>query len=109
MRIYKIIYSDSDARSDNPRKPLKILVRPPRFELGTPGLEGRCSIQLSYGRVSQVYRVCLELSASGTPLSPLGHNTDMTRRRDIVSLLTAEPRSVSSLARALGLTRADAE
>ena len=27
------------------------MVRPPRFELGTPGLEGRCSIHLSYGRV----------------------------------------------------------
>ena len=26
------------------------VVRPPRLELGTPGLEGRCSIQLSYGR-----------------------------------------------------------
>ena len=26
------------------------LVRPPRLERGTPGLEGRCSIQLSYGR-----------------------------------------------------------
>ena len=26
------------------------LVRPPRFERGTPCLEGRCSIQLSYGR-----------------------------------------------------------
>jgi transcriptional regulator len=33
----------------------------------------------------------------------------MTRRRDIVSLLTVKPRSVSSLARALGLTRGDAE
>jgi hypothetical protein len=26
------------------------MVRPPRLERGTPGLEGRCSIQLSYGR-----------------------------------------------------------
>lgn len=33
----------------------------------------------------------------------------MTRRRDIVDLLTAEPRSVSSLARAMGLTRGDVE
>ncbi len=28
------------------------MVRPPRLERGTPGLEGRCSIQLSYGRLS---------------------------------------------------------
>jgi predicted Zn-ribbon and HTH transcriptional regulator len=33
----------------------------------------------------------------------------MTTRRSILELLTTEPRSVSSLARALGLTRADAE
>src|SRR4051812_30259043 len=33
-----------------PLKGGEVLVRPPRFELGTPGLEGRCSIQLSYGR-----------------------------------------------------------
>ena len=26
------------------------LARPPRLERGTPGLEGRCSIRLSYGR-----------------------------------------------------------
>src|ERR1700719_771368 len=26
------------------------MVRPPRLERGTPGLEGRCSVQLSYGR-----------------------------------------------------------
>lgn len=32
----------------------------------------------------------------------------MTRRRDIVHLLTTEPRSVSSLARELGLRRGDA-
>jgi hypothetical protein len=30
---------------------LKTLARPPRLERGTPGLEGRCSIQLSYGRI----------------------------------------------------------
>ncbi len=29
----------------------KVVARPPRLERGTPGLEGRCSIQLSYGRV----------------------------------------------------------
>ena len=31
--------------------PLILLVRQPRFELGTYGLEGRCSIQLSYWRI----------------------------------------------------------
>ena len=30
---------------------LKVLVRPARFERATYGLEVRCSIQLSYGRV----------------------------------------------------------
>ena len=29
------------------------LARPPRLERGTPGLEGRCSIQLSYGRTKR--------------------------------------------------------
>jgi len=33
----------------------------------------------------------------------------MTRRREIVDLLTVDPRSVSSLARAMGLTRGDVE
>src|SRR4051794_26494270 len=33
------------------------MARPPRLELGTPGLEGRCSIQLSYGRSEErLYR-----------------------------------------------------
>ena len=31
---------------------MQILVRPARLELTTPGLEGRCSIRLSYGRLS---------------------------------------------------------
>ncbi len=35
-----------------PRKPFKRLVRPAGLEPTTPGLEGRCSIQLSYGRLS---------------------------------------------------------
>ena len=30
------------------------MARPPRLERGTPGLEGRCSIQLSYGRVTKI-------------------------------------------------------
>jgi hypothetical protein len=35
-------------------KSLKIVARPARFERATLCLEGRCSIQLSYGRVSCV-------------------------------------------------------
>ena len=37
-------------RADLNRKSGRKLVRPPRFERGTTCLEGRCSIQLSYGR-----------------------------------------------------------
>jgi predicted Zn-ribbon and HTH transcriptional regulator len=33
----------------------------------------------------------------------------VTRRRDVVDLLTAQPRSVSSLARALGIPKSDVE
>ena len=36
-----------------PPRPLKV-VRPPGFEPGTYGLEGRCSIQLSYERIIEV-------------------------------------------------------
>jgi hypothetical protein len=42
------------------RKVLKRLARPPRFERGTLCLEGRCSIQLSYGRA--VAKAILSLS-----------------------------------------------
>ncbi len=36
--------------------PLKILVRPDRFELPTPWFEAKCSIQMSYGRVKLILR-----------------------------------------------------
>ena len=42
-----------DAGSEDPayiRRNWRKLARPPRLERGTPGLEGRCSIRLSYGR-----------------------------------------------------------
>ena len=35
--------------------PLKILVRPRRFERLTHSLEGCCSIQLSYGRIDVIF------------------------------------------------------
>ena len=40
---------------------LQKLARPPRLERGTLGLEGRCSIQLSYGREEEsVYHIEFE-------------------------------------------------
>jgi hypothetical protein len=37
----------------------KILARPAGFEPATTSLEGRCSIQLSYGRVPRFHNVAL--------------------------------------------------
>jgi Metallopeptidase toxin 3 len=42
------------ANRSSPESSERRLARPPRLERGTPGLEGRCSIQLSYGRVASV-------------------------------------------------------
>ena len=53
------------------RTELRKVARPPRLERGTPGLEGRCSIQLSYGRVDlmllETGRMALSLSACSNP------------------------------------------
>src|SRR5262249_43102046 len=48
--IYKIIYSVLWRLRSKTRNLLKTLARPAGLEPATPGLEGRCSIQLSYGR-----------------------------------------------------------
>ena len=60
-------------------------MRPPRFELGTPGLEGRCSIQLSYGRVvRQMELYDVDGSVGRTRIgygSFSGHEVDASERR----------------------------
>jgi hypothetical protein len=48
----------------NDRRASANLARPARLELTTPGLEGRCSIRLSYGRLSRR----ISCSQSLTPL-----------------------------------------
>src|ERR1044071_5478725 len=50
------------------------MARPPRLERGTLCLEGRCSIQLSYGRSRLVKLIYLRWNVSGTlfyPAAPL--------------------------------------
>ncbi len=53
--------------------PSRRLARPPRFERGAPGLEGRCSIQLSYGRAPAVTGHCTtNRPPARRPLGSLG-------------------------------------
>ena len=47
-------------------KSLKNMVRPERFELPTLCFEGRCSIQLSYGRADCFYDHIIEFAICGS-------------------------------------------
>ena len=49
---YKSHHSRATELMPTAHKSLKNVARPPRFERGTLCLEGRCSIQLSYGRTA---------------------------------------------------------
>jgi hypothetical protein len=48
--LYRLSYSHHLTRCTTESTPAAELVRPAGFEPATHGLEGRCSIQLSYGR-----------------------------------------------------------
>ena len=55
--FFRFVFAEEFVRDRNSRI-LSEMARPPRLERGTPGLEGRCSIQLSYGRVNLWYAEC---------------------------------------------------
>ena len=54
---WRLAWPAEAARGECQTEVLRRLARPPRLERGTPGLEGRCSIRLSYGRSRRAARI----------------------------------------------------
>ena len=60
----------NDAEFDKSTKRHSVMVRPAGFEPATHGLEGRCSIQLSYGRIEKTTSDVTEVGRSGGIRTP---------------------------------------